>query len=293
MSRPTPRRPASSRGATPRPRRIAGQDATSRAETPAATPVETPVEPVEEPAAAPARRISLRKPSASTSETDTDAVSVPDAGPETGGERSDGERSDGEQSGGVAVLARPRTTRVLIGVLTLIALVLAAQAGWWLLRDDADPTPKADAAGSVTVPDDRPVVASEVAVVEGVDAAAKAAQELVAVDYKNFDAEVDKAAELMTAQFEKTYRATTTDIKQESVTQKTVVQANVVAQGVVRANRTRLQALIFLNQVVTRERDGKPETVLTPFKVLVTMVHTDQGWLVDDLDTDLPEDKNN
>ena len=74
-------------------------------------------------------------------------------------------------------------------------------------------------------------------------------------------------------------------MKTKAPTKKTVVQANVVAQGVVRANRTRLQALIFLNQVVTRERDGKPETVLTPFKVLVTMVHTDQGWLVDGLDT--------
>ena len=69
--------------------------------------------------------------------------------------------------------------------------------------------------------------------------------------------------------------------------------ATVVAQGVVRANRTQLQALVFLNQIVTRVRAGEPETVLTPYKVLVTMVHTDKGWLVSNLETDAPQDKTN
>ena len=41
------------------------------------------------------------------------------------------------------------------------------------------------------------------------------------------------------------------------------------------------------------ERDGKPETVVTPYKVLVTMVHTDRGWFVDGLDTDGTRDKTN
>jgi Mce-associated membrane protein len=130
-------------------------------------------------------------------------------------------------------------------------------------------------------------------VLEGVEAAAKAAQEIVAVDHKKYDTEVEAAAELMTADFEKKYRKTAADIQAQVVAQKTVVQVSVVAQGVVRANRTELEALIFLNQVVSRVREGKPETVVTPFKVLVKMVHTDQGWLVDGLETDAPEDKKN
>lgn len=292
MSRPTPRRPATSRGVTPRPRKIAGQDASPRSGTPV-EPVELDesAEPVKESAGEPAPSISLLKRRLKPrSEPPTEPAS--DVEPDVELEVDSAQAADAPPDG-IPVLARLRTTRILIGVLALMALVLAVQAGWWLLRDDSDPARAVDTPGGVAVPDDRPVVAEEVAVLDGVDAAARAAQELVAVDFNNFDAEVDKAAELMTDQFEKTYRATTSDIKQESVAQKTVVQANVVAQGVVRANRTRLQALIFLNQVVTRERDGKPETVLTPFKVLVTMVHTDQGWLVDGLDTDLPQDKNN
>lgn len=264
MSRPTPRRPASSRGTTPRPRKLAGQSSTTRPE-----------------------------------ETDETVETVEaDETVETASESSMPEPADKPtvESGAPGLLARPRTTRRLVIALVVVALILFAQAVWFgiLKLTEDDPAPKVtDTAGEITVPDGRPVVASEIATVEGVEAAAKAAQDIVAVDYQKYDAEVDAAAKLMTSKFEGQYRTTARDIKEQFVLQKTVVQANVVAQGVVRANRTRLQALVFLNQVVSRERDGKPETVVTPFKVLVTMVHTDQGWLVDGLDTDQRRDKTN
>lgn len=275
MSRPTPRRPASSRGQTPRPRKIAGQSATTP--TTPSTPT-TPTTPAAQKVAgktatatpSPAR-LSLAKEAGKPKAAAT--------GPETSAAK------DGARPG---VLARPKTTRVLIIALGLLALLLAGQAVWWIRHDGGT---KAVDAGSVTVPDDRPVVADQLAVQDGVESAAKAAQEIVAVDFQKYDEEVDAAAELMTSQFEAQYRKTAGDIRDDFVANKTVVQANVVAQGVVRANRTRLEALVFLNQVVTRTRDGKPETVLTPFKVLVTMVHTDNGWLVDGLDTDAPRDK--
>ncbi|HWJ67991.1 MAG TPA: hypothetical protein VNT31_15055 [Nocardioides sp.] len=257
MSRPTPRRPASSRGGTQRPRRIAGQ-APSRTSDELTEPAE-PVHPTE-----PFDRHEHRR-----EDRRDDALSRP------------------------GVLARPKTTRVLIIALAILALLLAGQAVWWIRHDD-DANPRAvDETGSVSVPADRPVLANEVATLDGVEAAAKAAQEIVAVDFQKYDAEVDAAAGLMTATFEEQYRTTAADIREEFVANRTVVQANVVAQGVVRANRTRLEALVFLNQVVSRERDGEPETVVTPYKVLVTMVHTDQGWFVDGLDTDAPRDKTN
>ena len=56
----------------------------------------------------------------------------------------------------------------------------------------------------------------------------------------------------------------------------------VVAQGVVHATRTEVQALLFLNQYVSK--DGG-DTTYTPYRALVTVVHTDRGWLVSDLDT--------
>lgn len=281
MSRPTPRRPASSRGSTPRPRKIAGRTGT---DAPDATPTEQPIQqakkqPIEEPAKRPtkqsgtATKVQLTKRATLAGHTPT--VRPPDVHDDRPG-----------------VLARQKTTRVLIATLALVALASVAQFAILLvdrISDDDGPT-KAAADGALSVPDGRPVVADQIAWLDGVEKAAKAAQEIVAVDYKTYDDEVDKAAELMTSDFERQYRTTAADIEKEFVANKTAVQATVVAQGVRRANRTRLEALIFLNQVVSREREGKPETVVTPYKVLVTMVHTDQGWFVDDLDTDAPKD---
>lgn len=257
MSRPTPRRPASSRLATSRPRRIAGQPAGGRPDAP-----EGP-EGTDELVTPPAPR-------------------APKIGPR-------GPQDDRSRGTGLTDLAAGRTaTTVLIGLLGGLALLLVLQAAWFVWHNGrpqpAPPTPERES--EIVVPDGRPVVASELAVQEGVDAAAKAAQEIVAVDHASYDDEVDAAAELMTADFEDQYRRTAADVKDDIVAAKTVVEVSVVAQGVVRANTTELQALVFLNQVVSRERDGKPETVVTPYKVLVTMVHTDNGWLVDNLATD-------
>lgn len=272
MSRPTPRRPASSRGTTQRPRRVAGQ-ATPRAEFPESVEEtgSAPVEPVAEPVKQ-TTSVKLTQPAKPT----RPAAASSDAG------------SRG------SLLARPKTTRMLIITLVVVAVALALQFAILLvdaLRDE--PSTTASDASTVATSAERPVLAEESAVMEGVDAAAKAALEIVSVDHQKYDEEVDAAAALMTDQFAAQYRQTAADIEDDFVANQTKVQANVVAQGVVRANLTRLEALVFLNQVVSRVRDGEPETVVTPFKVLVTMVHTDQGWLVDGLDTDAPQDKSN
>lgn len=264
MTRPTPRRPASSRGTTPRPRKIAGQ--TPAAPAPAVEPAEAHDE---------RRRVRLDKRVAGA--VRRDPVPTPPS-----------EEPAGDRPG---FLARARTTNVLIIALAVTSVIMVALGSVVLLTSVNDDGP---AVGDGGTPSGLPVVAAELDVIDGVESAAKAAQEIVAVNYEKYDDEVDQAAKLMTKGFEKQYRDTTADVEKDIVGQKTVVQANVVAQGVVSANRTRLQALVFLNQVVTRTREGKPETVVTPYKVLVTMVHTDKGWLVDDLDTDAPErDKDN
>ena len=46
-----------------------------------------------------------------------------------------------------------------------------------------------------------------------------------------------------------------------------------VAQGVVHATRTEVQALVFLNQYVSKDAG---DTTYTPYRVLVTVVHTDR-----------------
>lgn len=274
MTRPTPRRPASSRGGTQRPRKIAGQTVPARTDEPSET---------EDGSAAG----SDDQVSASTS--GAPKVTVLEKRPLSRDRDSDDDDGRPARPG---VLARQKTTRVLIAVLVLVAFALAAETLLFVVDrvGEDDPPSATESQGAPSVPKGRPVVADELSVQEGVETAAKAAQEIVAVDYQKYDQEVDDAADLMTTQFEEQYRKTAGEIEKDFVANKTAVQATVVGQGVVRANRTRLQALVFLNQVVSRVRDGKPETVVTPFKVLVTMVHTDRGWFVDGLDTDAPAD---
>lgn len=279
MSRPTPRKPASSRGQTPRPRRIAGQAGSARPPADELRDEDLGQEPEDQPDGRPDDQPVDQPQDQPQDQPDDHSDGRPDPGDDAPAEDRPG------------LLARPRTTRVLIAVLALVTIALVAEFALLAVDrfgDDEEPAPAAQGSSSLTVPRGRPVVAPVLQWRDGVEAAAKAAQELVSVDYAKYDEEVARAVELTTERYEKDYLETIGDVKEQGIAQKLVVKASVVAQGVVRANRTRLEALVFLNQVVERERDGEKETVVTPYRVLVTMVHTDHGWLVDRLDTDDP-----
>ena len=135
------------------------------------------------------------------------------------------------------------------------------------------------------MPSDTPVVLNQLATQEGVQAAADAAEIMFARNWESYDEGVDNAVSLMTDEFADEYRATTDDVKQEFVEKKTQVEVRVVAQSVVRANETELEALLFLNQYVFRGKGDNGNSTYTPYRALVTMVHTDEGWLVDGVDT--------
>lgn len=182
----------------------------------------------------------------------------------------------------------PRVTRMLLTIGAVIALLLLVEAVWagvGLLTEDDDPEPTPAAEGAISVPKGRPVQPTELVVQAGVEAAAKAAQKIVSRTYENYDAEVDEASALLTGGFATEYRQTTDDVRDEFIAQKTTVQARVVGQGVVRANDTELQALLFLDQYVVTNTGKEPKTSRTPYRALVTVVNTDDGWLVEDMDT--------
>ncbi len=262
MSKPTPRRP--SRTTTPRPRKIAGRDdAPAETSPPARTPA-TPAAAEEEPAAAPpAPPKPPRRPVAKPPDDDNDPSG-------TG------------------------TTSTLLAVVGVLVLVLTLQCGWFVwnaFRDVEVAATSASADGEdegdapIAVPSGRPVVLSQLAVQEGVEAAAAAAQVMFARNWENYDEGVDNAVALMTDRFAEEFRETTQDVKQEFVRKKTEVEVRVVAQSVVRANETELEALVFLNQYVFRGEGEDAKSTYTPYRALVTMVHTDAGWLVEDVDT--------
>lgn len=158
-----------------------------------------------------------------------------------------------------------RGHRGLVVLLVLLVAVLAAEA-WYLWRPDT-PQPSSS----------RPVVTGSVETASALDTAARAMQDIVSTSWKNYDEQVEQAASLMTGTFAEEYRRSAEDAKAAVVEEKTEVAVDIVSQGVIQASTEQVQALIFLDQSVTK--DGKGPRV-TPYRARVTVTRTDQGWLV-------------
>ena len=271
MSPQNPRR--SSRTATSRPRRLAGQGTTQVESGP--PPVESGVPPVES-GVPPVDSAVLVEP-AESSELPPEVEVGPEPageGPESTGESPDstGEGPDSTGRPGLAALFDSRrATTILVAVVAVLALAAGALFAWgaWQGGDTAEPSKQ-------------PIVLGSDDANAGVDAAAKAAETIVATSYQDYDKQVDEATALMTPAFAKQYRQTAEDIKDQFVKDKTELQARVVAQGVVHATPTEVQALVFLNEYVSKDQG---DTTYTPYRALVTVVHTDRGWLVSNIDT--------
>ena len=159
-----------------------------------------------------------------------------------------------------------------MSIVAVLALVAGGLFAWDALRDDDD----------VAKPSKQPVVVSADDGTDAVAAAAKSAQTILTRTYQDYDKQVDAAAALMTSGFAKEFRETTDDVKAEFVADKTDQQVRVVGQGIVHATRTEVQALLFLNYYVSK--DGG-DTTYTAYRALVTVVHTNGGWLVSGIET--------
>lgn len=176
----------------------------------------------------------------------------------------------GETSPRSRLLTSARTTVVLVVALALMSGVLAAEA--WYVWFKPEPVVSAE----------RPVVVGEVAHRAAVEAARQSTEEILSYGYQDFDAEIEDATTKMTDEFAQRFRDTATDVKDRFVRQRTEQEVQVVAASVVQASSEQVRALLFLDQYVVRADEG---TTKTPYRALVTMVHTDSGWLVSDIET--------
>lgn len=169
-----------------------------------------------------------------------------------------------------ATHSRIRTRIALVAIVLLVAV--ASTESWYLWqRDDQN-------VGSV----DRSFAASPVAIATALDTVATSMKEIVSTSYKNYDEQVDEAAGMMTDDFAEEYRQTAADIKEGLVRARTQVEVKITDQGVVDASPEQVEALVFLTRVVTRNGMG---ITATPYRALVTVVNTDRGWLVSDIET--------
>ena len=135
-----------------------------------------------------------------------------------------------------------------------------------------------------TVSAERPVVTGEIQHRAAVEAASQDVADILSYGYQDFDKQVAAARSRMTPGFAARFAQTASDVRDRFLQGKLDQQVKVRAAGVVRATSTQVQALLFLDQFVTHGSQSK-ESTYTPYRALVTMVHTEHGWLVDNIDT--------
>jgi Mce-associated membrane protein len=202
-----------------------------------------------------------------------------------------------QRAGRASLFAGGRVTRVLLATIVLLTALTLAMAGWlWLGGDDADEAAAPPPEGEIAVPEGRPILLPWADAQAAAATAAEAATTALATNWQEYDAQLDEKVALMTPGFAEEFRTTATDAKAGVVEGRLDIAVRVVAQSVVRANASEVQVTTAGGEQPTGEgstggesteeqpQDGAGTTV-SPYRVLVTMVNTDGGWLVSDLET--------
>jgi len=125
----------------------------------------------------------------------------------------------------------------------------------------------------------------------GPDASAAAERALTAVlsyDYRHMEADRDRAAQFLTPSYRKQYLKNFNDLLTKgpdgspgpAVKTQAVVTANVLDTGVVDAESDRVRVIVFVNQSSAK---GTAQPTVFQDRVVATMVHQGDKWLVDNI----------
>jgi Mce-associated membrane protein len=163
-----------------------------------------------------------------------------------------------------------RTTVALGSCALLLAAAVAGES--WYLWGTSAPTPSPR----------RPVVVGDIDAQSVVDTAATDAAAIFSTSWRGYDAHLAKVTSLMTADMAARYRTSAAPMRDRVVAHRTSTITRVSGSGVVRASSDEVIALLFLDQRTTTR--GAPPSYAAR-RALVTMVHTDRGWLVANVQT--------
>jgi Mce-associated membrane protein len=126
------------------------------------------------------------------------------------------------------------------------------------------------------------VVVGDIDARTAVDVAATDAAAIFSTTWRRYDAHVARATSLMTSAMAQRYQSTAVPVRAKVIGSHTTTTTRVAASGVVRASDDQVLALLFLDQRTT-SGDGPPS--YDARRALVTMVRSDRGWLVDNVQT--------
>jgi Mce-associated membrane protein len=151
----------------------------------------------------------------------------------------------------------------VLGLLGVLAVVCAAAALWaWQTGDD---TAVEDATSSAQ------------------SAAEQAIVPVLSYDYANLEADQKRAQTYLTTSYRKDYDQLFGVIADNAPSTRTKVTAEVIASGIVRSGKDRVDVLVFVDRPTTNKLT--PEPVTYKDQVTVTMQKVGDDWLIDNLVT--------
>ena len=169
------------------------------------------------------------------------------------------------------------TSQRVAGALAVLVVVAGAVLGWLVLRADG-------AAGldTTSAESSDAVVASAGTKGDVLDAAADATTRAYSYSWDSLGEDRAAARALMTREMQRRYDRTMAGVVTSSQSNHTVVSAEVVESALVTATSSYARVLLFVNQ--TTDGDDLDEPLLDLDRVLVTLVHDDDAWRLDELD---------
>lgn len=112
--------------------------------------------------------------------------------------------------------------------------------------------------------------------------AEKAAVQVLSYDYQTLQQDADEAKTYMTPQYGAKYQNTVQNLLSAPATKvKAHVEAKVMASGVASVTPSRVDVLMFIDQISSTTANAQPQTNLN--RVVFTMVKNGDRWLVDNI----------
>ncbi len=166
--------------------------------------------------------------------------------------------------------------RAILGLAVLV--LVAALAVFWLARDASGSASALTSAASTEA-----TAASAEVRGEARDAAAEAVTRVYGYSWKTLADDKAAARALLTGDMPARYDRSMAGVATSSPRDHTVVSAEVVDTGVVTSSSSYARVLVFVNRRTVSDDLDKPSLDLD--RVLVTLVHTGDAWLVSELDS--------
>jgi Mce-associated membrane protein len=215
----------------------------------------------------PAERTAQRPSSAESATASGLPVPTPAASPFARLRRHNGAVRPGRTSRAAGLGRVPSWLLVGLGAMLALALIFDVYA----FANRSDASEQAISTASMTS-----------ALRQAPTQAETAAVRVLAYDYKTLQQDADEAKSLMTPDYASKFQKTVEDLLQAPANQvKAHVEADVKASGVVNADPSQVDVMLFVDQTSQTTSEANPQTYLN--RVVFRMVKSGDRWLVDDV----------